>query len=153
MQRSWVDRSAHKDLCAGRCIGLCHFDMHINCTSMDTCVFYAINSVGVNCNDIIIASWVDWLVPWWGHSESANLTVYLTEWKTMFGATHGRERGGKGKMAVNWTNTGNLQIFSQPFISWVTVHCQQPLIHSLLIFWCWSGSLPFFSSLHFPYLV
>ena len=35
-------------------------------------------------------------------------------------------------MAVNWTSTGNLQIFSQSFSSQVTGHRQQPLIHSLL---------------------
>ena len=37
-------------------------------------------------------------------------------------------------MAVNRISTGNLQIFSRPFSSQVTGHCQQPLIHSLLIY-------------------
>ena len=41
-------------------------------------------------------------------------------------------------MAVNRTSTGNLQIFSRPFSSWVTGHRQQPLIHSLLIYRCGS---------------
>ena len=47
-----------------------------------------------------------------------------------------RKDGGKGKMAVNRTSTGNLQIFSRPFSSRVTGHRQQPLIHSLLIYQC-----------------
>ena len=34
--------------------------------------------------------------------------------KTMLGTTHGKERGGKGKMAMNQTSTGTLQIFSRP---------------------------------------
>ena len=46
-------------------------------------------------------------------------------------------------MAVNWTSTGKLQIFSQPFSSQVTGHRQQPLIHSLLIYF----SLPPYLSL------
>ena len=39
-------------------------------------------------------------------------------------------------MAVNRTSTGNLQIFSRPFSSQGAGHCQQPLIHSLLIYRC-----------------
>ena len=36
-----------------------------------------------------------------------------------------RKEGGKGKMAVNRTSTGNLQIFSQHFSSRVSGHRQQ----------------------------
>ena len=44
-----------------------------------------------------------------------------------------KEGAGEGKMAVNWTSTSNLRIFSRPFSSRVTGHLQQPLIRPLLI--------------------